>query len=179
MFCPSMGTNAMPLLILHRKASFLTGKFALMSHILYISWQITPVNLILLISQGKTLVLCQHPEHVGANEHHAAQHYNVNTAWFTFCNFFNTVHIQIASPASRSYLLANSIYQHILFPQSCQINFHCTSIFQKILAVPTGRVIAVHFGPCGEDGSRVWEWEVYSGQHPMSKRTWDMGSWRS
>jgi len=35
--------------------------------------------------------------------------------------------------------------------------------------------ITIHFGPCEEDGSNVWEWEVYRGQHPMSKRTWDTG----
>ena len=103
-------------------------------------------------------------------------HYNVNTAWFTYCNFFNTVHIQIASPASPSYLLANSIYRHILFPQSCQINFHCTSISQKVPAVPTGLVITVHFGPCGEDGSRVWEWEVYRGWHPHVQENLRHGS---
>jgi hypothetical protein len=35
--------------------------------------------------------------------------------------------------------------------------------------------ITVHFGPCEEDGSSVWEWEFYSGQHSMSKRTWGTG----
>jgi hypothetical protein len=37
------------------------------------------------------------------------------------------------------------------------------------------RHITVHFGPCEEDGSSVWEWEFFSGRHPMSKRTWDTG----
>jgi len=36
-------------------------------------------------------------------------------------------------------------------------------------------LVTVQFGPSEEDGSRVWEWEVYSGWHPMSKRTWDIG----
>ena len=84
-------------------------------------------------------------------------HYSVNTAWFTYCNFFDTVHIQIASPASLSYPLANSIYRHILFPHLCQINFHCTNISQKVPAAPTEPDITVHFGPSEEDGSSVWE----------------------
>jgi hypothetical protein len=37
------------------------------------------------------------------------------------------------------------------------------------------KTVTVHFGPCEEDGSRVWEREVYSGRHPMSKRTCDIG----
>jgi len=37
------------------------------------------------------------------------------------------------------------------------------------------RTITVHFGPCEKDGSSVWECEVYSGRHPMSKRTLDFG----
>jgi hypothetical protein len=36
-------------------------------------------------------------------------------------------------------------------------------------------LVTVHFGPSEEDGSSVSKWEVYSGQHPMSKRTWDTG----
>jgi hypothetical protein len=36
-------------------------------------------------------------------------------------------------------------------------------------------LVTVHFGPSEEDGSSVWEWKVYSGRHPMSKRTWDIG----
>jgi len=35
-------------------------------------------------------------------------------------------------------------------------------------------IATIHFGPCEEDGSRVWELEVSSGRHPMSKRTWDI-----
>jgi hypothetical protein len=145
MFYPSMGTNATPLPILHWKASFLTGKFPLMAHIQYISWQTIPIHL---ISQRKMLVICQFPEHVAANEHCPALalyflHCSVNTAWvtYTYCNFVNTVRIQFASPSSPSYLLANSIYWHILFPQLFQINFHCTGISQMVLAAPTGRVI--------------------------------------
>jgi hypothetical protein len=42
---------------------------------------------------------------------------------------------------------------------------------------PTGgnQFVTEHFGPSEEDGSSVWEWEFYSGRHPMSKRTWDIG----
>jgi hypothetical protein len=35
--------------------------------------------------------------------------------------------------------------------------------------------VTVHFGPCEKDGSRVWEWEVYSGRHHIPKSTWDIG----
>ena len=36
-------------------------------------------------------------------------------------------------------------------------------------------LVTVHFGPCEDDGSSMWEWEVYSGWHPLSKRTSDIG----
>ena len=39
----------------------------------------------------------------------------------------------------------------------------------------SNHLITVHFGPCEEDRSNVWEREVYSGRHPISKRTWDIG----
>jgi len=29
-----------------------------------------------------------------------------------------------------------------------------------------------------EDGSSVWEWEVYGVWHPVSRRTWDIGVWK-
>jgi len=35
--------------------------------------------------------------------------------------------------------------------------------------------VTVHFGLREKDGSRVSEWDVYSGRHPMSNRTWDTG----
>jgi len=40
-----------------------------------------------------------------------------------------------------------------------------------------GKHVTIHFGRCEEDGSSVCEWEVYSGQHPISRELETLESW--
>jgi hypothetical protein len=51
----------------------------------------------------------------------------------------------------------------------------CSGFFMVGKELPVSIGVTVHFGPCEEDGSSVWEQEFYSGQHLTSKRTWDIG----
>jgi len=37
-------------------------------------------------------------------------------------------------------------------------------------------VITVQFGPWDKDGCSVWKRKFYSGRHPISTTTWDVGA---
>ena len=49
--------------------------------------------------------------------------------------------------------------------------YAASSILRKHNSRVTCEPVTVHFGPSEYDGSNVSEREVYSGRHPMSKRT--------
>ena len=65
------------------------------------------------------------------------------------------------------YFKSVCLEDHIWHMQS----LHCVTKF----CTQYRSYVTVYSGPCEEDGSRVWEWEVYNSRHPISNRIVGIG----